>query len=82
MTDTTTEREDVLPVIQRTPETEMVEKGGGVGAAADLALEDINPLNAHLFRENRFQDHFARLRAEDPVHGFERAAIRRCRSSG
>ena len=39
-----------------------------VPAAADLAIEDINPLNAHLFRENRWQDHFARLRAEDPVH--------------
>ena len=68
MTDTTTEREDVLPVIQRTPETEMVEKGGGVGAAADLALEDINPLNAHLFREHRWHRYFERLRKEDPVH--------------
>ena len=68
MTDTASTRDDVLPVIQRNPETEMAEKGEGVGAAADLALEDINPLNAHLFREHRWQDHFARLRAEDPVH--------------
>jgi len=68
MSDITTDRSDVLPVIQRTPETEMVEKGANVGSAASLALEDINPLNAHLFRENRFQDHFARLRREDPVH--------------
>ncbi|MGB1506436.1 MAG: cytochrome P450, partial [Acidimicrobiales bacterium] len=60
MSDTTTDRSEVLPVIQRTPETEMVEKGANVGSAASLALEDINPLNAHLFRENRFQDHFAR----------------------
>ena len=68
MSDTTTPREAVLRVVQRTPEIEMSEKGAGVGAAADMALEDINPLNAHLFREHRWQDHFARLRAEDPVH--------------
>ena len=44
------------------------EKGAGVPAAGDLALDEINPYNAHLFREDRWQDHFARLRAEDPVH--------------
>jgi len=52
----------------KTPEQEMVEKGAGVPAAAELALEDINPLNAHLFRDHRWQDHFERLRNEDPVH--------------
>ena len=31
-------------------------------------LADINPANPHLFKEDRWQDHFARLRAEDPVH--------------
>ena len=41
----------------RTPEQEQAEKGRGVAAAGDLALEDINPLNAYLFRENRWQDH-------------------------
>ncbi|MCP3935714.1 MAG: cytochrome P450 [Actinomycetia bacterium] len=46
----------------------MADKGANVPAAADLAIEDINPVNAHLFHENRWQDHFARLRAEDPVH--------------
>ncbi|MEM7337188.1 MAG: cytochrome P450 [Actinomycetota bacterium] len=51
-----------------TPEMEMAEKGEGVPAASELAIEDINPLNAHLFKEDRWQDHFARLRAEDPVH--------------
>ncbi len=51
-----------------TPEMEMAEKGAGVPAAADLAIEDINPANAHLMREDRWQDHFTRLRAEDPVH--------------
>jgi cytochrome P450 len=52
----------------RTPEQEQAEKGRDVAAACDLALEDINPLNAHLFRENRWQDYFRRLRNEDPVH--------------
>ena len=52
----------------RTPEQEQAAAGAGVPAAADMALEDINPVNAHLFAENRWQDHFERLRAEDPVH--------------
>ncbi len=52
----------------RTPEQEQAEKGRGVAPASELALEDINPLNAHLFREDRWQDYFARLRKEDPIH--------------
>ena len=52
----------------RTPEQEQAEKGRGVAAASNLALEDINPLNAHLFRENRWQAYFERLRKEDPIH--------------
>ncbi len=52
----------------KNPEQEMAEKGASVPAAADLALEEINPLNAHLFQQHRWHDHFARLRAEDPVH--------------
>ena len=52
----------------RTPEMEMAEIGAGVPAAADLALADINPANPHLFKEDRWYDYFARLRAEDPVH--------------
>ena len=52
----------------RGPEQEMAELGANVPAAADLSIEEINPLNAHLFREHRWQDHFARLRNEDPVH--------------
>jgi len=52
----------------RTPEMEMAQTGGDVGNAADLALADINPANPHLFKEDRWRDHFARLRAEDPVH--------------
>ncbi len=52
----------------RTPEQEQAEKGLNVAPAADLALDEINPLNAHLFRENRWHDYFSRLRAEDPIH--------------
>ena len=52
----------------RTPEQEQAARGRGVAPADELALEDINPLNAHLFRENRWHDHFERLRREDPVH--------------
>ncbi len=52
----------------RTPEMEMAEIGAGVAAAGDLDLAAVNPANPHLFREDRWQEHFARLRAEDPVH--------------
>lgn len=64
------ETESLPPIAPdfRTPEMEQAEKGAGVPDASELALEDINPLNAHLFRENRWHAHFARLRAEDPVH--------------
>ncbi|MFN7151731.1 MAG: hypothetical protein ACK4V6_19910 [Microthrixaceae bacterium] len=50
------------------PEVEMARLGTGVGSAADLAIEDINPANPHLCKNDCWQDHFARLRAEDPVH--------------
>ena len=52
----------------RGPEQEMAELGANVPAASELSIDEINPLNAHLFREHRWQDHFARLRNEDPVH--------------
>ncbi len=52
----------------RTPEMEMSVLGANVGAAADLDIAEINPANPHLFREDRWQEHFARLRSEDPVH--------------
>ncbi|HUW01670.1 MAG TPA: cytochrome P450 [Acidimicrobiales bacterium] len=69
-TDTTDTTEEGIGLIAniRTPEMEMAETGAGVPAAADLAIEDINPANPHLFKEDRWHDHFARLRAEDPVH--------------
>ncbi len=59
--------EESAPVF-RTPEQEAAAKGAGVPRAHELAVEDLNPLNAHLFRENRWQEVFERLRAEDPVH--------------
>lgn len=73
MTDTTeapdpTDDDFIFNPNIRTPEMEMAERGAGVPAAADLDIADINPANPHLFREDRWQDHFARLRAEDPVH--------------
>lgn len=54
--------------LYRTPEQEQAAAGVDTPDAADMALADINPVNAHLFKDNRWQDHFARLRAEDPVH--------------
>ncbi len=69
MSDVQTEREAWLaraPV--RSPEVEQARFAGDVPSADALAIEEINPLNPHLFRENRWQDHFARLRSEDPVH--------------
>ena len=54
---------DVIP-----PDVELAELGKDVGAAAETALEDINPANPHLFTSDLWSDHFARLRAEDPVH--------------
>jgi len=69
MTDVQTSREEWLAAeVFRSPELEQALYSGDVPAAAEMALADINPFNAHLFRENRWHDHFARLRKEDPVH--------------
>ncbi len=70
MTDTvdTAEEDTFFDPKIRTPEMEMAETGVGVPRADELAIADINPVNPHLFKENRWQEHFARLRAEDPVH--------------
>ncbi len=56
------------PVEYRSPEQEQAANGANVPDAHELAIEDINPLNANLFSENRWQGHFERLRKEDPVH--------------
>jgi cytochrome P450 len=52
----------------KSPEQAQAERGAEVPDANELALEDINPLNAHLFQQNRWHSHFERLRNEDPVH--------------
>ena len=52
----------------RTPEQEQAAKGTNTPDPYEMPLEDVNPLNAHLFADNRWQAVFERLRAEDPVH--------------
>ncbi len=51
-----------------TPEQEQAAKGANTPDPQDMLIEDINPLNAHLFCDNRWQEVFERLRKEDPVH--------------
>ncbi|MEM9655506.1 MAG: cytochrome P450 [Actinomycetota bacterium] len=69
MSDTMTEREAWLArAPARNPEMEQALFAGDVPAADALSIEEINPLNPHLFKEHRWHDHFARLRNEDPVH--------------
>ena len=51
-----------------TPEQEQAAKGANTPDPYDMSIEDINPLNAHLFCDNRWQEVFERLRKEDPVH--------------
>lgn len=68
MTDALDDLGGLLDAANEMPDLELARLGRDVGDAADLALEDINPANPHLFSEDRWQDHFARLRAEDPVH--------------
>jgi len=41
---------------------------GELPSAYDVPLEDLLPVNPRLFSENRWQECFERLRAEDPVH--------------
>ncbi len=70
MTDTT---EYLDPILDEngyiiTPELEMFEKGADVAPADELAIEDINPLNAHLWERHIWHRYFERLREEDPVH--------------
>ncbi len=71
MTDTAETRADDRAFFDaniRTPEMEMAEIGADVPSADELTIDQINPHNPYLFLEDRWQDHFARLRAEDPVH--------------
>ena len=68
MTDMAEEARQIFNPDVVTPEMEMAEKGRNAPGAYDVPIEEVNPLNAHLFLEDRWQEHFARLRAEDPVH--------------
>ncbi len=68
MSEAATEASPSIRAEFRTPEMEQAEAGRGVAPAHELALEDINPLNANLFGEHRWHDYFKRLRHEDPVH--------------
>ena len=68
MTDMAEETRQIFNPDVVTPEMEMAEKGRNAPGAYDVPIEEVNPLNAHLFIEDRWQEHFARLRAEDPVH--------------
>lgn len=69
MTDTTSHTEFQRPPAGfQTPEQEQVAKGAGVASADELAIDDINPLNANLFAEDRYHRYFERLRNEDPIH--------------
>ena len=68
MTDMAEETRQIFNPDVVTPEMEMAEKGRNAPGAYDVPIEEVNPLNAPLFLEDRWQEHFARLRAEDPVH--------------
>ena len=68
MSDAAAEQDAQAPKTFRTPEQEQAAKGADVPGAYEMPLKEINPLNAHLFKDNRWQEHFERLRAEDPVH--------------
>ncbi|MEM8747289.1 MAG: cytochrome P450, partial [Actinomycetota bacterium] len=52
----------------RSPEQEQAELGAEVPDADQLPIEQINPVNSHLYAEDRWHEHHARLRAEDPIH--------------
>ena len=62
--------------IDTTPAPEFIRPGseqdqnnkGPIPPAADVPLEEINPVWNRLFAENRMLDYFERLRREDPVH--------------
>ncbi len=53
--------------LKRPGDSEEVIKGP-IPAASEVALEDINPISARMFSEDRWGEYFDRLRNEDPVH--------------
>jgi len=50
------------------PGSELDKRKGPIPTAADMPLEEINPVWNRLFSENRMLEYFERLRREDPVH--------------
>ena len=50
------------------PGSEQDKKKGAIPAAADIPLEEINPVWNRLISENKMLEVFERLRHEDPVH--------------
>ena len=68
MTDIANDSQTWNPAPVRSPEQEQAAIGATVPHASELDIDDINPINAHLYLENRWQSHFERLRNEDPVH--------------
>ncbi len=50
------------------PGSEQDQNKDPIPSAADVPLEDTNPVWNRLFAENRMLDYFERLRREDPVH--------------
>ncbi len=52
----------------RMPGATGADSKGAIPSAYDVPLADILPVNPRLFSENRWQEYFERLRAEDPVH--------------
>ena len=50
------------------PSAAGVDQVNPIPPAADVPIADILPVNPRLFSENRWEEYFDRLRAEDPVH--------------
>jgi cytochrome P450 len=50
------------------PGYELAEQKGPVAPAEEVPLEEIVPVMPALFSQDRWQEYFARLRKEDPVH--------------
>jgi len=59
---------DEAPASLAMPGAAGAENSGELPSAYDVPLADLLPVNPRLFSENRWQECFERLRAEDPVH--------------
>ncbi len=68
--------EEITPAI-RMPGWERAQLKDPVPPADNVPLEEIVPITPALFEQDRWQDYFARLRREDPVHFNELASAGR-----